>query len=212
MFYAPGETNPTAWSANLPSSPVFGGGQDLPGGGLMPWTLFFVPIPGGPTEPSPRSTRARRPGFSVSARLRFRPSMRPRKALSLLLVIAAYGCGYGHTRPVIESGKDFPCRSAIGIEGEPTPSEVIAMIGEPLERQPIPGGETFRYAVRGKYGDRVKLFGLVTISEPHYFWSCDVRLEFRGGHLYSITHSMESRGPDGAEKDGPTTRILKPGK
>ena len=45
MFYVPGDTNAAAWGANLPSSPVFGGGQDLPGGGRMPWTLFFVPIP-----------------------------------------------------------------------------------------------------------------------------------------------------------------------
>lgn len=44
MFYVPGETNPAAWGAGLPSSPVFGGGQDLPGGGRMPWTLFFVPV------------------------------------------------------------------------------------------------------------------------------------------------------------------------
>jgi hypothetical protein len=44
MFYVPGDTNPAAWGANLPSSPVFGGGQDLPGGGRMPWTIFFVPI------------------------------------------------------------------------------------------------------------------------------------------------------------------------
>lgn len=44
MFYVPGETNPAAWGANLPSSPVFGGGQDLPGGGRMPFTIFFVPV------------------------------------------------------------------------------------------------------------------------------------------------------------------------
>ncbi len=44
MFYVPGETNAAAWGANLPSSPVFGGGQDLPGGGRMPWTLFYVPL------------------------------------------------------------------------------------------------------------------------------------------------------------------------
>jgi hypothetical protein len=44
MFYVPGETNPAAWGANLPLSPVFGGGQDLPGGGRMPWTIFFVPV------------------------------------------------------------------------------------------------------------------------------------------------------------------------
>jgi hypothetical protein len=54
MFYVPGETNPAAWGANLPSSPVFGGGQDLPGGGRLPWTIFFVPIPkwsdGSPAE------------------------------------------------------------------------------------------------------------------------------------------------------------------
>jgi hypothetical protein len=45
MFYVPGETNAAAWGANLPSSPVFGGGQDLPGGGRMPWAIFFVPVP-----------------------------------------------------------------------------------------------------------------------------------------------------------------------
>ena len=143
--------------------------------------------------------------------LRAFPFMRPgtRLAVLLLPVWVVCGCGYGHTRPAIESGKDFPCRSAIGLEGEPTPDEVIRLIGSPLERRPIEGGgEIFHYAVRGKYGDRVKLFGLVTISEPHYFWSCDVRLEFRGGHLYSITHTQESSGPDGDEKDGPTTRIL----
>ena len=44
MFYVPGDTNPEAWGANLPSSPVLGGGSDLPGGGRMPWTIFFVPI------------------------------------------------------------------------------------------------------------------------------------------------------------------------
>jgi hypothetical protein len=44
MFYVPGDTNAAAWGANLPSSPVFGGGQDLSGGGRMPWTIFFVPI------------------------------------------------------------------------------------------------------------------------------------------------------------------------
>jgi hypothetical protein len=46
MFYMPGEMNPTAWGANLPSgSAVYGGGSDLPGGGRMPWTIFFVPVP-----------------------------------------------------------------------------------------------------------------------------------------------------------------------
>ena len=46
MFYMPGEMNASVWGANLPAgSAVFGGGEDLPGGGRMPWTLFFVPVP-----------------------------------------------------------------------------------------------------------------------------------------------------------------------
>jgi hypothetical protein len=46
MFYMPGEMNASVWGANLPAtSVVFGGGEDLPGGGRMPWTLFFVPVP-----------------------------------------------------------------------------------------------------------------------------------------------------------------------
>jgi hypothetical protein len=45
MFYMPGEMNGSAWGANLPAgSAVFGGGADLPGGGRMPWTIFFVPV------------------------------------------------------------------------------------------------------------------------------------------------------------------------
>jgi hypothetical protein len=46
MFYMPGEMNGPEWGANLPSgSAVYGGGEDLPGGGRMPWTIFFVPVP-----------------------------------------------------------------------------------------------------------------------------------------------------------------------
>ena len=87
----------------------------------------------------------------------------------------------------------------------------MALIGAPLERRAIAGGEEFRYSVRGRYGDHVRLFGLITVSEPHYSWSCDVRLEFRDGHLYSVTHTREDEGPDGTAKDGPTTRVVAPG-
>ncbi len=46
MFYMPGDMNGSVWGANLPAgSTVFGGGEDLPGGGRMPWTIFFVPVP-----------------------------------------------------------------------------------------------------------------------------------------------------------------------
>ena len=135
-----------------------------------------------------------------------------RASAALMLLIAAGACSHKHSRPVIESGKDFPCRSAISLEGEPTPAEVIHLIGHPLERRTVEKGEMFRYSVRGKYGDHVKLFGLITVSEPHDFWSCDVRLEFRDGHLYSITYTKESNGPDGEEKDGPTSRIVGPAK
>ena len=134
-----------------------------------------------------------------------------RKLAASLLLAGTSACGYRHSKPAIVSGRDFPCRSAIGLEGEPSPDEVIALIGDPLERRPVPAGEVFRYSVRGKYGDHVKVFGLIPVSEPHYSWSCDVQLEFRGGHLYSIAHTRESIGPDGTEKDGPTTKIVHPG-
>ena len=153
---------------------------------------------------SPRRAAVYAAGMRSSAvRLRLRSSA------ALWLAMASVGCGYRHTPPVIVSGRNFPCRSAIGIEGEPTPAEVIALIGGPLERQTVAAGEVLHYSVRGRYGDRVKLFGLLTISEPHHSWSCDVRLEFRGGHLYSITHTRDDDGPDGTEKEGPTTRIVR---
>jgi hypothetical protein len=46
MFYVPGDMGASVWGANLPgNSPVYGGGEELPGGGHLPWTLFFVPVP-----------------------------------------------------------------------------------------------------------------------------------------------------------------------
>ena len=132
----------------------------------------------------------------------------PRNLAASLLLAAACACGYRHAKPVVVSGRDFPCRSAISLEGEPSPGEVVALIGEPFERRPIEGGELLRYSVRGEYGDHVKLFGVIPVSEPHYYWSCDVRLEFRGGRLYSITHTRDDSGPDGTEKEGPSTRIV----
>jgi hypothetical protein len=45
MFYMPGEMNPSVWGSNLKSgTAVYGGGQDLPGGGRLPWVIFFVPV------------------------------------------------------------------------------------------------------------------------------------------------------------------------
>jgi hypothetical protein len=88
----------------------------------------------------------------------------------------------------------------------------VRLVGAPLERRATAQGEEFRYFFRGRYGDHVQLFGLVTVSRPHYSWSCDVRLEFRDGHLYSVTHTREEVGPDGTDKDGPTTRRVRPAK
>jgi hypothetical protein len=46
MFYVPGDMDARVWGANLRGeSPVYGGGEDLPGGGRLPWTLFLVPVP-----------------------------------------------------------------------------------------------------------------------------------------------------------------------
>jgi hypothetical protein len=46
MFYVPGDMDAAVWGANLPGgSPVYGGGEELPGGGRLPWTLFLVPVP-----------------------------------------------------------------------------------------------------------------------------------------------------------------------
>jgi hypothetical protein len=46
MFYVPGDMDASVWGANLPGgSPVYGGGEELPGGGHLPWTLFLVPVP-----------------------------------------------------------------------------------------------------------------------------------------------------------------------
>src|SRR5262245_22734706 len=82
---------------------------------------------------------------------RGRRTMRRSLSLLLLMLIGACACGYRHSRPAIESGRDFPCRSAISLEGEPTAAEVVWLIGDPLERRTIDRVDVFRYSVRGKY-------------------------------------------------------------
>jgi hypothetical protein len=45
MFYMPGNMDGSAWGANLESgSAVYGGGEDLPGGGRLPMTIFLVHV------------------------------------------------------------------------------------------------------------------------------------------------------------------------
>jgi hypothetical protein len=46
MFYVPGDMSPALWGANLPGgSTVYSGAEgDLPGGGHLPWKIFFVPV------------------------------------------------------------------------------------------------------------------------------------------------------------------------
>jgi hypothetical protein len=60
MFYVPGDMGASVWGANLPGgSTVYGGADELPGGGHLPWALFFVPVPqwsdGTPFEGHPHS-------------------------------------------------------------------------------------------------------------------------------------------------------------
>lgn len=46
MFYMPGDMDGAAMGANLPAdSAIYGGGSDMPGGGRMPYTIFYVPVP-----------------------------------------------------------------------------------------------------------------------------------------------------------------------
>jgi hypothetical protein len=46
MFYVPGDMSEAVWGANLPGgSTVYAGAEgDLPGGGHLPWKIFFVPV------------------------------------------------------------------------------------------------------------------------------------------------------------------------
>ena len=44
MLYLPSTVDDQAIGANLPGSPVLGGQPELPGGGRMPATVFFVPV------------------------------------------------------------------------------------------------------------------------------------------------------------------------
>jgi hypothetical protein len=44
MFYLPSSIDAAALGANVPSAAIFGGPQDLPGGGRMPVGTFFVPV------------------------------------------------------------------------------------------------------------------------------------------------------------------------
>ena len=126
----------------------------------------------------------------------------------LLIVATMTACSYAKTVPVIVAGREFPYREAVGLGAGITTRDAIDLLGDPYEHRAGENGEVLRYWARGRYGDRVDLLGFITLSKPHYYWECDVRLEFRNDRLYSVTHSMESRGPGGENQTAPETRLV----
>jgi hypothetical protein len=126
-------------------------------------------------------------------------------AVWLLLVAVMLplgGCSYAKTQPTVVSGRRFPYREAASLGRGITQADARQLLGEPFEIQKDPTGETWRYFARERYGDIVKLLGVVTVSRPHSFGTYSVILRFQDGLLDSVTYSSQDEAPDGKVNDG----------
>jgi hypothetical protein len=101
------------------------------------------------------------------------------------------------------SGRRFPYREAVSLGRGITQADARQILGEPFEIHADSNGETWRYFACERYGDIVKLLGLVTISRPHYFGAYTVTLRFRDGLLDSVTNSSQDECAAGKATDAP---------
>lgn len=120
---------------------------------------------------------------------------RARHAL-LLLPVALLGCSHlkGPFDPV--EGRNFAAEKVEQIEEGTPAAEVIRLLGEPLEREPIAYGERWRYYVVEERVDELRFLGLVPVRKFRWERVTEATLRIADSQVAEITYDSEVTPPE----------------
>lgn len=109
--------------------------------------------------------------------------------LALLLMLV--GCSHlkGPFDPV--EGQNFAAEEAKQIEEGTTEEEVLRLLGEPLEREPIAGGERWRYYVAEERVDELRFLGLVPVRQFRWERVTEATVTIVEGKVTEVAYNSE---------------------
>ncbi len=115
-------------------------------------------------------------------------------ALALLL-LTLLGCSHlkGPFDPV--EGQNFAAEKARQIEEGTTEQEVLRLLGEPLEREPVAGGERWRYYVAEERVDELRFLGLIPVRQFRWERVTEATLNIAEGRVIEVTYNSEVTPP-----------------
>jgi outer membrane protein assembly factor BamE (lipoprotein component of BamABCDE complex) len=126
-----------------------------------------------------------------------RTKSRQRALLALsLLLLALLGCSHlkGPFDPV--EGRNFAAEKVKQLEEGTPAKEVIRLLGEPLEREPVADGEQWRYYVVEERVDELRFLGLVPVRVFRWKRVTEATLRIADGQVAAITYDSEVIPPE----------------
>lgn len=109
--------------------------------------------------------------------------------LALLLMLV--GCSHlkGPFDPV--EGQSFAAEEAKQIEKGTQEEEVLRLLGEPLEREPVANGERWRYYVAEERVDELRFLGLVPVRQFRWERVTEATVTIVEGKVTEVAYNSE---------------------
>lgn len=109
----------------------------------------------------------------------------------LTLLLTLVGCSHlkGPFDPV--EGQNFAAEEAKQIEKGTKEEEVLRLLGEPLEREPIAGGERWRYYVAEERVDELRFLGLIPVRQFRWERVTEATVNIAEGRVTEVAYNSE---------------------
>lgn len=111
------------------------------------------------------------------------------------LLVALLGCSHlkGPFDPI--EGRNFAAEKVKQIKDGTPAEEVVRLLGEPLEREPVDDGERWRYYVVEERVDELRFLGLVPVRKFRWERITEATLRVADGQVAEITYDSEVTPP-----------------
>lgn len=115
--------------------------------------------------------------------------------LALFLLLTLPGCSHlkGPFDPV--EGQNFAAEKARQIEEGTAAEEVLRLLGEPLEREPMAGGERWRYYVAEERVDELRFLGLIPVRQFRWERVTEATLSIADEKVTKVAYNSEVTPP-----------------